>query len=96
MEEEGKLVELKIIVFGDVHGVGYRYFCQQAARKHGVTGYAKNVERGVEVVACGSQENTQAFRDELNNSKPHSATVEEIVVMERKNVSSQPAFFKIL
>lgn len=88
-------VELKLFVRGDVHGVGYRYFCQQLAGKLLLTGYAKNVNGGVEVLVCGSEEGTQKFLEELKKTKPPTATVESIEVASRKNISRQPLGFKI-
>lgn len=44
-------------VSGKVQGVGFRYFVQCAADKHGVTGYAKNLADGrVEVLLSGGEQ----------------------------------------
>lgn len=44
-------------VYGQVQGVGFRYFTQQEALRLGIRGYARNLDDGsVEVVACGEDE----------------------------------------
>ena len=43
-------------VRGHVQGVGFRYWVKSQAKKHHITGYAKNLEDGrVEVVAEGEE-----------------------------------------
>lgn len=43
-------------VHGHVQGVGFRYWVKSQAKKHSITGYAKNLEDGrVEVVAEGEE-----------------------------------------
>ena len=54
------------VIRGIVQGVGYRYFARQAAQRHGVVGYARNLPTGtVEVHAEGSEEALRAFKIEL-------------------------------
>lgn len=61
-----------------VQGVGYRFFTQRAAAKHGICGYAKNLYDGrVEVYAIGSAEQLRALRGDLKRG-PFSASVEEV------------------
>jgi len=53
---------LRIIVFGKVQGVAFRYSAQHFANKIEIKGYAKNLTDGsVEIVAQGKEENIQSF-----------------------------------
>lgn len=49
-----KRVHIK--VFGDVHGVGFRYNTFQTAHSLGLTGWVKNISGGVEIIAEGKGE----------------------------------------
>ena len=58
-----------------VQGVGYRFFAQRVAERHGVTGYVKNLHDGrVEVYAIGTLEQLQSLRAELERG-PRAASV---------------------
>lgn len=49
-------------VHGHVQGVGFRYWVKSQAKKHNITGYAKNLEDGrVEVVAEGKRRASISF-----------------------------------
>ncbi|MEK6923968.1 MAG: acylphosphatase [Candidatus Micrarchaeota archaeon] len=90
------LVELTARVSGDVHGVGYRYFCKQIAARHGLTGHARNVDDGsVEVAVCGEQANVAEFFLDLQARQPPSGRVDGVEFVGRKETSFKPAFFKI-
>ena len=44
----------RLLIRGDVQGVGFRWFVRRAAEKHGVKGFCRNMADGsVEVVAQG-------------------------------------------
>ncbi|MBW6514710.1 MAG: acylphosphatase [Candidatus Syntrophosphaera sp.] len=61
------MLSWEIIVHGRVQGVGFRSFSRACARRCGITGYARNLYDGtVEIIACGSKENLELFRDMLN------------------------------
>lgn len=48
--------QIKILVSGRVQGVYFRAFTQKEARKHQLSGYAKNLSDGrVEIIASGTE-----------------------------------------
>ena len=68
----------RFYVYGRVQGVGYRYFVQNAAERHGVCGYARNLRDGrVEVYAVGTDAQLQALLSELRRG-PRLAFVESV------------------
>jgi acylphosphatase len=69
----------RYFVGGMVQGVGFRYFARQAARRLGVSGYAKNLSDGrVEVYAIGTAAMLSAMRAKLEEG-PRSAAVSSVV-----------------
>ena len=53
--------QVRIVVFGDVHGVGFRFTAIKIARDLGLTGWTKNRSEGsVEIIAEG-------LKDKLDN-----------------------------
>ncbi len=73
-----------------VQGVGYRFFAQRVAERHGIAGYVKNLRDGrVEVYAIGSPEQLGALREELR-SGPRAASVSD-VAEEKAEVESRYA-----
>jgi acylphosphatase len=75
-------------VSGTVQGVGYRFFAQRAARRLGISGYARNLRDGrVEVYAVGSDSVLETFRAELRRG-PAAASVSQLEV-EKTVVESQ-------
>ncbi|MCX6709528.1 MAG: acylphosphatase [Candidatus Woesearchaeota archaeon] len=54
-----KQVHLRL--YGDVQGVGFRFFIRQQAKLIGVKGFVRNLKDCVEVVANGSDEKILVF-----------------------------------
>jgi acylphosphatase len=68
----------RFYVSGRVQGVGYRYFAREAAERHGVAGYARNLRDGrVEVYAIGTEAQLRALVAELQRG-PRLAFVENV------------------
>lgn len=68
----------RYFVSGTVQGVGFRYFAMRAARRLGVSGYARNLSDGrVEVYAIGSAEQMEALRNALRRG-PRMAGVDRV------------------
>ena len=55
----------QIVLTGHVQGVGFRPFVYRLAHQHKLTGYVQNRLGEVDIVACGSPESLQKFREEL-------------------------------
>lgn len=63
--------EVRIIVKGEVVGVGFRAFVKAQARPLGLTGYARNVGYdGVEVVGQGEDLKLQTFLGQIRQGPP--------------------------
>lgn len=68
----------RYLVSGCVQGVGYRYFVFEAASRHAIRGFARNLSDGrVEVVAEGEDNRLARFADELREGPP-AADVEAV------------------
>ena len=68
----------RFYVSGRVQGVGYRFFALDAAQRHGVTGYARNLLDGrVEVYAVGTAAQLEALFTDLQRG-PRLARVEDV------------------
>jgi acylphosphatase len=68
----------RFYVSGRVQGVGYRFFAREAAERHGVAGYTRNLRDGrVEVYAMGTEEQLRALFAELRRG-PRLAFVENV------------------
>jgi acylphosphatase len=73
----------KLIISGDVQGVGFRFFAQRAAARHQVRGYVKNLENGsVEALVEGSAKAVEEFKHDMAAGPMHSRVehVEETVL----------------
>jgi acylphosphatase len=78
MALEQKRLEAK--VYGQVQGVGFRYFARQTARHLSLRGYVRNREdRSVEVVAEGERRSLDRFLAQLRQG-PSAASVERVDV----------------
>ena len=67
------------LIRGRVQGVGYRYFALEAAERHQIRGYVRNLPGGeVEVHAVGEELALESFKQELERG-PRMARVTNIV-----------------
>jgi acylphosphatase len=59
-------VARKIVISGEVQGVGFRYFAQRSAARHQVRGYVRNLEDGrVEALVEGPANAVEEFKLDL-------------------------------
>ncbi len=78
----------KIRISGIVQGVGFRPFVYRTARIRGLRGYVKNLgDAGVEVRLSGGKKTIQLFVENLKDSAPENAKIEDIDIqwVEEKN-----------
>ena len=65
-------------IFGEVQGIGYRYFTREKAKEIGLKGHVKNINDGtVEVVAEGKEEDLKLLLESCKNG-PNLARVKKI------------------
>lgn len=71
---------VRLIISGDVQGVGFRAWVYGKARERGITGWVKNTDDGsVEVVAEGRKGDLEALVTHCHNG-PDVAWVEKVDV----------------
>ncbi len=74
---------------GVVQGVGFRYFVENAALRHGISGWVRNTPSGgVEITAQGDSAQMELF-DKAVSRGPAGAFVREVV---RRNVEWNPVY----
>lgn len=78
---------LQIYYSGQVQGVGFRYTVKMLARGYEVTGVVRNLPDGrVELVAEGSRDELNAFRDGIRESElGHFIRQEQVQWSDAKN-----------
>ena len=80
MPNKGERRRLKAEIFGDVQGVGFRFFAEAHARHLGLDGYVRNRHDGaVEVEAEGDPPALERFLDLLRQG-PRMARVQGVRV----------------
>jgi acylphosphatase len=85
---------IHVVVTGLVQGVGFRYFVQARAIKHGVGGWVRNLDDGsVELLAEGEADALDAFLDAVRVG-PRAARVTDLRV-ERTHISKAALGFDI-
>jgi len=73
-------VNARLIITGNVQGVGFRAFVRNRAIKNNVTGWVKNLDDGsVEALLSGSQENLDKLIEITRRGTPWSK-VSDVVV----------------
>jgi hydrogenase maturation protein HypF len=68
---------LSIHVRGIVQGVGFRPFVYQLAMKNNLSGWVRNTSDGVDIEITGSNDSLVSFSNELRNSPPPLARIDE-------------------
>ncbi|QTA37988.1 acylphosphatase [Thermosipho ferrireducens] len=70
----------RILVYGIVQGVGFRYWTYNIAKSLKINGYVRNLPDGsVEIVACGDKENLSGFIKEISKG-PITARVDNVQI----------------
>ncbi|WP_411841869.1 acylphosphatase [Salinicoccus sp. HZC-1] len=66
-----------IIVIGHVQGVGFRFSTKMIADELGITGYAKNIQDYVEILATGEKEALEVFTKRVIEGASPSSRVDD-------------------
>lgn len=84
---------LFIRVFGDVQGVGYRYYTQTIAKQLSLRGWVRNEYNDtVTIEVTGTEAQLATFLDYVKEG-PRFARVTEVVVEEREATCDHPLFY---
>ncbi|MGJ7919143.1 acylphosphatase [Neobacillus sp. LXY-4] len=84
--------QIHLTVYGNVQGVGFRYFSQMKAVQYGIRGWVRNCEDGsVEIIAEGTEDNLILFLEDVRRGNPFS-TVNDISVQEINKTESFNSF----
>ena len=76
----GEVIRRRVVVRGNVQGVGFRYYANAEAARLGVAGFVRNLDDGsVEVEAEGEREAVAKFVAWARNGPP-SASVDSVEV----------------
>lgn len=77
-QQEDEWTQLRAVVYGEVQGVGFRYWTRRQARELVLTGYVRNRWNGtVEVVAEGRKSSLQRLLNRLGRG-PRSGWVQRV------------------
>lgn len=89
------LTARRFLVSGRVHGVGFRFFAQEAAAVEGLTGWVRNLDDGrVEAFALGDRDAVERFERKIRRGPP-GGRVEDVVTEEEEAPSERPSGFRI-
>lgn len=90
MTHKDKLAEFR--VYGQVQGVGFRYFAKRVAEKLNIKGNVKNLPDGtVQILAQGDEETLRRFLEIIRKGPPFSSVI-KITVTGRENPTHFQAF----
>jgi acylphosphatase len=74
------IVARRLVIFGRVQGVGFRWFAIERASLEGITGWVRNLPDGeVEVVAEGEAEAMERFERSVRQGPGH-ARVDDVTI----------------
>ncbi|WP_114353856.1 acylphosphatase [Saliterribacillus persicus] len=84
---------IHVIVTGRVQGVGFRFFTQQVATEHEITGWVKNLTNGdVEIEAQASSNNLDAFLKKLKKGPGLFASVKDTKIDQVESIENEDSF----
>ena len=86
------LKQIQLTVFGNVQGVGFRYFSQMKAVQYGVKGFVRNQTDGsVKIIVEGTQDQLSLFIEDVRKGNPFSK-VDDILVEESNKFDGYTSF----
>lgn len=80
------LLEVELLVLGDVQGVGYRQYVAKIGRRLRLEGFVKNLNDGTVRIHCkGDEKDISEFKKQINKKKPEAAPLIDVEdIKERK------------
>ena len=79
---------MRVVVRGRVQGVGFRWFVREAATRHGVTGWVRNLRDGsVEAELHGTDADVQTVIDAMAQG-PAGARVDDVAATQAAEASA--------
>ena len=82
----------RVIIFGKVQGVGFRYWLYEKAIKKNMRGFVKNRISGeVEALLIGNDENVYDLIKQCKKG-PHSSNVTQVKIQDYKQEYSKKSF----
>ncbi len=90
-ESPGDVEARRILVRGTIQGVGFRPFIYRLAQRHGLTGWVRNADAGVEIHVEGPSGLLEQFVTRIDVEAPRAATVARIETR-RCMVDGRPDF----
>ena len=82
----------RVVLFGRVQGVGFRYFVESIASKYDISGYVRNTfDRKVEIVCQGEEEDLKQFIDDIKKG-PAFSVVTDIKIEKIKDSKKYSIF----
>ena len=82
----------RLLIFGKVQGVGFRYWLYEKAIKKNIHGWVKNTIQGqVEVLLIGNDEDVNELIKQCGKG-PHSSNVTHVKIQDYKQEYSKKSF----
>ena len=93
MDDNATIICQRIRINGVVQGVGFRPMVWRLAKELGLVGWVRNDARGVEIEACGPEDNMREFVLRLHRDAPPLARINAITSRFSDSVTVSRDFF---
>ena len=87
-------MKVHLVFSGVVQGVGFRPFVYRVATKYNLSGFVRNIGKGVEVVFSGEDDDVEKTIDEIKSNPPPQARIDKVFELDK--VDSEYSKFEIL
>lgn len=81
------LIEIELIVLGDVQGVGYRQYVAKIGRRLKLKGFVENLNDGTVRIHCkGDEKDLCEFKKQIDTIKPEAAPLIDVEDIEERQL----------